>query len=98
MAAWSDYKMSKTKQSKSIILMFTRYVSTGDDSELAGLSIEKVKAAEAQLGHLDLNAEYRIAMRTWIVDTQAKERRAKHVITAIGISLLVAGLGALFFV
>lgn len=98
MAAWSDYEMNKSKESKSIVLMFTRYVGTGDDSELAGLSIEKVKAAEAHLGHLDLNAEYRIAMRKWIVDTQAKERRAKHVITAVGISLLVAGLGALFFI
>ncbi len=90
--------MNRTKQSKSVIHMFTRYVGTGDGSELAGLSIEKVQAAEAQLGHLDLNAEYRIAMRAWIVDTQAKKRRIKHVITTIGISLLVAGLSALFFI
>ncbi len=89
--------MKRTKRSKDVVHMFTRYVSTRDDSEIAGLSIKEVQAADEQLGHLDLNAAYRIAMRAWIVDESAKKRRAKHIMTAIGIGLLVAGLSALFF-
>ena len=88
--------MKRTKRSKHVIHMFTRYVSTRDNSELAGLSIEEVQAADEQLGHLDLNAGYRIAMREWIVDESAKKRRVKHIMTSIGIGLLVAGLSALF--
>jgi hypothetical protein len=88
--------MKRTKRSKEITHMFTRYVSTRNDSELAGLSIEDVQAADEQLGHLDLNAGYRIAMRAWIVDESAKKRRARHIMTTITISLLVAGLSALF--
>ena len=88
--------MKRTKRSKHVIHMFTRYVSTRDNSELAGLSIEEVQAADEQLGHLDLNAGYRIAMRAWIVDESAKKRRTKHIMTSIGIGLLVAGLSALF--
>lgn len=90
--------MKRTKRSKEIIHMFTRYVSSGNDSELTGLSTEEVQAADAQLGHLDLNAGYRIAMRAWIDGVLAKKRRAKHVMTTIGIGLLVAGLSALFFI
>ena len=88
--------MKRTKRSKHVIHMFTRFVSTRDNSELAGLSIEEVQAADEQLGHLDLNAGYRIAMRAWIVDEAAKKRRVKHIMTSIGIGLLVAGLSALF--
>jgi hypothetical protein len=88
--------MKRTKRSKDVIHRFTRYVGTRDDSELAGLSIEEVQAADEQLGHLDLNAEYRMAMRVWIADESAKKRRAMHIMTSIAIGLLVAGLGALF--
>jgi len=88
--------MKRTKRSKDVIHIFTRYVSTRDDSELAGLSIEEVQAADEQIGHLDLNAGYRKAMRVWIANESAKKRRAKHIMTSIGIGLLVAGLSALF--
>ena len=90
--------MKRTKRSKEIIHMFTRYVSTGDDSELAGLSIKEVQATDAHLGHHDLKAGYRIAMRAWSVDKLAKNRRRKHIMTTIGIGVLVAGLSALFFI
>ena len=88
--------MKRTKRSKHVIHMFTRYLSTRDNSELAGLSIAEVQAADEQLGHLDLKAGYRIAMREWIVEESAKKLRTKHIMTTIGIGLLVAGLSALF--
>ncbi|MDA0681479.1 MAG: hypothetical protein O3A13_11505 [Proteobacteria bacterium] len=84
-------------RANEIVAMFQKRLNTGDDSEIAALSIEDIQSADEQLGDRDVEAGFRIAMRNRIAAMQAKEQRAWDVLKGIAIGVVVTGLGVLFF-
>ena len=89
--------MNPNIRANEIVAMFTRRLSTGDDSEIAALSVEDIQSADEQLGERDVEAGFRIAMRNRIAAIQAKEQRTWDVLKGIAIGTVVTGLGVLFF-
>lgn len=50
--------MNPNVRANEIVAMFTRRLSTGDDSEIAALSIEDIQSADEQLGERDVEKIY----------------------------------------
>ena len=89
--------MNPNIRANEIVAMFTRRLSTGDDSEVEALTLEEIQSADEQLGERDLNAGFRIAMRNWIAAMQSKRQRAWDVLKGIGIGVVVTVISFFMF-
>ena len=89
--------MNPNIRANEIVAMFTRRLSTGDDSEVVKLSLKEIQSADEQLGERDVNAGFRVAMRNWMANMRSKEQRAWDIGKGIVIGVVVTGLGVLFF-
>lgn len=65
------------QQTLKVMRAFGRYVKSNALSEIASYSLKELQRADEVLGHRDLSADFRIALRGRIEDLKEEEKK-KH--------------------
>lgn len=63
------------QQTLKVMRAFGRYVKSNALSEIASYSLKELQRADEVLGHRDLSADFRIALRGRIEDLKEEEKK-----------------------
>lgn len=96
--------MKERVSDKEIVLIFQRYLSSSDPSEINQLNVEDLAAAEARLRLEGVNPQFAEIIKTKIRDLEIRENRrheskvrAWNLVTGFILGVAVAGVAALLF-
>jgi hypothetical protein len=77
--------MAVDQQTLEVMAAFQRYVKSRALSEIASYTLEDLRRADEVLGHRDINADFRIALRNRMKEIEGKgERKYQSWVRTIG--------------
>ena len=96
--------MNRDISNDEIISMFKRYISSKDSREIDKLKSEELIIAEARLGMMGINPDFREIIKNKIKDLQIKESRkyeskirAWNLVTGLILGLTISGIASFIF-
>jgi hypothetical protein len=67
--------MSVDQHTLEVMASFQRYIRSNDLSEVQRYSLEELRHADESLGHRDISADFRIALRNRMRDIEGKNEK-----------------------
>ncbi|MCH8248897.1 MAG: hypothetical protein IH913_04760 [Proteobacteria bacterium] len=96
--------MISEEKKREILAAFAASLKRDNSAQIESYSLSELRDADAMLGDRDVNADYRLALQNRIADLEKgvdrkheSKVRAWHLVTALIIGLVIAGLAKLLF-
>lgn len=96
--------MISEEKKREILAAFQASLKRDNSEQVESYSLSELRDADAMLGNTDVSADYRLALQIRIADLEKGDDRkheskvrAWHLVTALIIGLVIAGLAKLLF-